>query len=153
TGAGSESGTAPCTAGAWTYTFVTALSNNGTYSITGTQTNTLGGTGTTGAQTISVDTVTPVVSLTIVNGATRTFPLNLNVIATTVGGACGTASGDSATVSVSVTGTATQNGTATCSAGTWSYTLSPSLSAAGTYTVTATQSDSANNTGTSGAKT
>src|SRR5262249_53035517 len=136
TGAGSESGTAPCSTGAWTYTFATPLTNTGAYSVTATQTDTLGNTGTTGAQAISVDTVAPVVSLTTVTGSTQPSPLNLNVNGTAVGGACGTAAGDSTTVSVAVTGASTQNGAGTCTAGTWTYTFSPALSASGTYTIT-----------------
>ena len=112
TGASTQNGTTPCTAGTWTYTPTTALSADGTYSITVTQTDTAGNTGTTGAQTINVDRTLPIVSLTSVNGTARTFPLSLNVNATSVGGACGTVSGsrprvcavDERTCGISTTG-------------------------------------------------
>src|SRR5262249_5875482 len=107
---------------------------------------------TSGAKPVTVDTTSPVVTLTAVNGSVRTFPYSTNVSVTTVSGACGVASGDAATVSVAITGAATQNGTAPCSGGAWTYTTSPTLSASGTYSVTATQTDTASNTGTSGAQ-
>ncbi|MGH9154703.1 MAG: beta strand repeat-containing protein [Acidimicrobiales bacterium] len=150
TGAGTQTGTATCTTGVWTYTASPALSAAGTYSVTATQADGSGNSGTSGPQSITVDTAGPVVSLTSVNGATVTFPFTTGASVTTVGGACGTAAGDSATVDVAVTGTAAQTGTATCTAGAWTYTASPALSAAGTYSVTATQADSGGNTGTSG---
>ena len=103
-------------------------------------------------QTINVDAVAPVVSLTALNGTARTFPYSTNVTATSVGGVCGTLSGDSATVSVAVTGASIQNGTTACTAGAWTYTFAPALSAAGAYSVTATQTDTFANTGTSGAQ-
>ena len=152
TGAGSENGAANCTAGAWTYTFVSSLAVNGAYSITATQGDAGGNTGTSGAKTITVDTTAPVVTLTTVNGTVRSFPYTTNTSVTTVGGACGSAAGDPATVSVAITGTATQNGTAPCSAGAWTYTTAPTLAANGAYSITATQTDTAANTGTSGAQ-
>jgi hypothetical protein len=151
-GAGSENGTAACSSGAWSYTFVTPLATNGgVYTVTATQSDAAGNVGTTGAQSLSVDTIAPIVTLTTVNGTAQTFPLNLTVNATSVGGACGTTFGDGANVSVSVTGTTTQNGTATCSGGTWSFVFTTALSG-GNYTVTATQVDLAGNNGTSGGK-
>ena len=151
TGAGSENGAANCTAGAWTYTFVSSLAVNGAYSLTTTQTDAGSNTGTSGGKTITVDTTAPVVTLTTVNGTVRSFPYTTNTSVTTVGGACGSAAGDPATVSVAITGTATQNGTATCTAGAWTYTTAPTLAANGAYSITATQTDTAANTGTSGA--
>src|SRR5262249_50223508 len=76
-----------------------------------------------------------------------------NSTVTSVGGACGTATGDAATVSVGVTGGSTQNGSAPCTAGAWSFTFATALSADGTYVVTATQGDGAGNTGSSAAST
>ena len=80
------------------------------------------------------------------------YALNTNV--TTVGGACGDLTGDSATIRTSATqpGNARhcQSGTATCSGGAWTYPASPALSAGGSYTVTATQADAAGNSGNSG---
>src|SRR5262249_12432581 len=108
--------------------------------------------GTTGPQTINVDRTLPLVTLTNVNGTARTFPLSINVTVTTVGGACGTAAGDAATVAIALTDAGSGNGTAPCTAGAWTYTFSTPLAANGVYTVTATQTDTAGNTGTSGAK-
>src|SRR5262249_35083265 len=137
----------------WTYTPVSAFSADGSYTITGTQTDAAANTGTTGARVINVDRTSPVVSLTSVNGTARTFPLSLNAVATTVGGACGTAAGDTATVAVAVTGSSTENGSTPCTAGAWTYTFSTPLATnGGVYTVTANQNDTAGNTGTSGGK-
>src|SRR5262249_12681384 len=97
----------------------------------------------------TVDRTAPTVSLTSVNGTARTFPFSTNQSVTSLGGACGTAAGDSATVNVAVTGAGTQNGTAACSAGGWTFTLASPLATTGTYTLTVTQPDAAGNTGTS----
>ena len=152
TGASTQSGSATCTAGTWTYTPTTALSVDGAYSITATQTDTAANTGTSGAKVINVDRTLPVVTLTTVNGTARTFPLSINVTATTVGGACGITAGDAATVAIASSGPSSENGTANCTAGAWTYTFSSPLAANGIYTVTATQTDTAANVGTSGAK-
>ena len=135
TGAGSENGAATCTAGAWSYTFVSSLAVNGAYSLTATQGDAGGNTGTSGAKTINVDTTAPVITLTTVNGTARSFPYTTNSTVTTVGGSCGTAAGDPATVGVLITGTATQSGSTACSAGVWTYTASPALSANGGYSI------------------
>ena len=86
------------------------------------------------------------------NGTPHTFPYISNTTVTTVGGACGSSIGDSATISVAITGASTQNGTGTCTAGTWTYTPATALSADGAYSITATQADASANTGTTGAK-
>src|SRR5262249_51690686 len=135
TGAGSENGAATCSAGTWTYTFVSSLAANGAYSITAPQSDAAANTGTSRAQTITVDRTAPGITLTTVNGTVRSFPFNTNANVTSVAGACGTVAGDSATVNVAITGAATQSGTATCSGGAWTYTTSPVLSANGTYSV------------------
>src|SRR5262249_27850172 len=103
-------------------------------------------------QTITVDRTAPVVTLTTVNGTVRSFPYITNATVTTVGGACGSTAGDSATVSVAITGATTQNGTANCTSGAWTYTASPALSANGTYSIIATQTDTAGNSANSGAQ-
>ena len=152
TGAGSENGAATCTTGAWSYTFVSSLAVNGAYSVTATQTDGAANNGTSGAKTITVDTTAPVITLTSVNGTVRSFPYTTNTNVTTVGGACGSASGDIATISVAITGASTQSGTATCGSGTWTFSPTTALSADGTYSITATQTDTAANTGTTGAQ-
>ena len=136
----------------WTFTPATALSANGTYNITATQTDTATNTGTSGAQSITINTAAPIVALTTVNGTARTFPFITNTTVTTLGGTCTTAAGVNPTVSVAITGASTQNGTATCTTGAWTFTPTTSLSADGIYSVTATQSDTASNVGTSGAQ-
>ena len=82
----------------------------------------------------------------------RRVPVHRQRDRASVGGACGTATGDSATVAVAIGGAATENGTATCTAGAWTYTLVTALSADGAYTASATQTDSVTNTGATGAK-
>jgi hypothetical protein len=104
------------------------------------------------AATFTIDTAAPSVTLTKVNGSTVTFPFTTSTAVTSTGGACGTASGDSSTVSWSVTGSASESGSTTCSSGSWTATLTTPLGAAGTYTVAATQGDAAGNTGSSGNK-
>src|SRR5262249_40599407 len=116
TGATTQNGTTPCSAGVWTYTASPALSASGTDSVTATQSDTATNTGTSGAQTITINTAAPVVSLTTVNGTARTFPYTTNATVSSFGGACTTAAGVNATVSVAITGSSTQNGTAACTA-------------------------------------
>src|SRR5262249_34071599 len=136
--------------GTWTYTFTTALSATGTYNLTATQSDSFSNVGTSGTQVVTIDTTAPVVSITSVNGTARSFPYSTNLTVSSVGGACGSASGDSATVSIALTGGSTQNGTASCTGGVWTFTFATSLSATANYTVTAIQLDAAGNTGTSG---
>src|SRR5215217_3087997 len=96
----------------------------------------------------STDNTAPSVTLTQVNGSTRTFPYSTNQDVTSVGGSCTAGDG---LVSVTRDGNATSPATATCSStGSWSLTLSPSLSAGGTYAFAATQTDASFNTGSSG---
>ena len=125
-------------------------------SIVDASNNRLGGPGTgngnfTG-QVYTVDRTAPTVTLTKVNGATVAFPYTTGATVTSVGGACGTVSGDVATVSWSVTGGSTQSGSTSCSGGSWMATLTVPLTTSGVYALTATQSDTALNVGSSGAK-
>ena len=160
TGTVTRTDTVPCTAGTWTDTVTLTA---GTYSVTATQTDAAGNTGTSGAKAITVstpDTTAPVVTLTmingstVVNGSTIIFPVTTNVQVNSIGGACGTAAGDIATVSVTITGPTNRTGTAPCGAGAWTFALSPVLSnsgsADGDYTITVTQADAAANVGTTG---
>ena len=150
--AGSETGTATCTAGAWTRTLTTPLAADGNYTATATQADNLANVGTSGTKTITVDKTAPIVTLTTVNGAVQTFPFTTNATVLAVGGACGTATGDSTTINVTIGGAGSETGTATCSGGAWTRTLTTPLAADGNYTATATQADTATNSGTSGAK-
>ncbi len=147
-----QSGTATCSGGDWSSGPLTTISAEGGYTATASQDDSASNHGSDSVM-ITIDTTSPVVSITSVNGSLASFPKLLNVNVTSVGGACGVLSGDSATIDVSVTGAATLSDTATCSAGAWTYTFSSPLSAEGDYTVTATQADAAGNSGSSGAKT
>ena len=121
--------TPTCTTGTWTTT-ATALAQNA-YTVTASQTDAAGNTGTSAANSFTIDTTAPVVTLTRVNNATVTFPFLTNANVTSVGGTCGVLTGDAATVSVSITGIAAQSGTAPCTAGSWTYTTSPALTRVG----------------------
>ena len=137
--------------GLWTYTFSSGnFPADGTYSVAVNATDAAGNASSTSTNTFTSDNTAPVLTLTKLNGATQTFPYYTNAAVTSIGGACGTASGDSATVNWSVTGGATESGSTSCSSGSWSVTLPTQLSAEGAYTVSATQSDTAGNTGSSG---
>jgi uncharacterized repeat protein (TIGR03803 family) len=130
----------------------TALAD-GTYTAQASQSNTSSQTGTSSANTFTVDTVAPIVTLTA--------PANNSSTGTTTptfSGAAGTASGDSSTITVKiypgsvVTGSPVQTLTTTASGG--SYSVAPSAPLElGTYTAVASQSDAAGNTGTSSANT
>ena len=87
------------------------------------------------------------------NGSTVTFPLSTNTNITSIGGTCGTLSGDSTTVSLTVNASPTVPATATCTSGNWTLTLTTAISAEGSYAFVASQSDAAGNTGTSTSKT
>lgn len=139
--------TVPCNAGAWTATV--GLSTAGTYTAVGVQTDTAGNVGTSGDKTITIDKTAPTVAVTKVNGVAATFPYTSSAKVTSIGGTCGTAPEDSASVKVAITGNVTRTDTVPCTAGTWTDTVTLSV---GTYSVTATQTDAAGNTGTSGAK-
>ena len=94
--------------------------------------------------TVTYDTVAPLVAVAQVNGANRTFPYSTNVDVTSIGGTCGVLSGDLAPVSWSI---GPRSGSATCSSGTWSSGAFTAISAEGSYTADATQADAAGNTG------
>ena len=57
---GTSLGTAPCSAGNWTYN--TSLTAQGSYVIVVTQSNTSGGVGTSGSKTVNIDTTAPAVT-------------------------------------------------------------------------------------------
>lgn len=156
-----------CASGTWS--LVVSLTT-GTYTVTATQTDAAGNTGTSGAKAITVgtsDMVAPIVTLTSVNGSTSiegsqiAFPLTTSAAVASLGGTCGVVSGDLPPVSVTITGPApstavVRSGTATCTVtGTWSFSFAPLPNIPGfenTYTITATQLDAANNLGTTGLK-
>jgi hypothetical protein len=152
TGSPVQTLTTTAAAGAWSVAPSIALAD-GTYTAQASQSDSAGNTGTSSASTFTVNTTSPLVSLTApVNGSSTNHPKP------TFTGTAGTAAGDSA-VSVSVysgttpTGTAVQTLTAMPSPdGSWSVAPTAAL-ADGTYTAQASQSDSAGNTGTSSAST
>jgi uncharacterized membrane protein len=126
---------------------------DGIYTAVASQSDSSETTGTSSANTFTIDTVAPTVTLTTpVNGSST------NNTAPTFSGAAGTATGDLATITVKIysgstaTGTPVQILTTTQSNGSYSVAASPSL-ADGTFTAVASQSDSAGNTGTSSAHT
>jgi hypothetical protein len=143
---GSASGLAACTSGTWTSGSFSAITAEGTYTAQVSQTDTVGNTGSA-TGTVTIDKTAPAVAVTTVNGAVRTFPYATNQSITSIGGTCGTATGDQAAVSWSLS---TQSGTATCSAGSWSSgTFTTAVSADGAYTAHAGQSDDVGNAGSS----
>src|SRR5262249_54177901 len=152
TGQASQTGTAACAAGAWSYTTSPLLTVSGDYFVTATQSDTAGNTGTSGAQQITLNTAAPTVTLTTVNGNATTFPFITNTTVNTVGGTCTVGGGVNTTVSVTITGASTQNGAALCTANAWTFTPTTPLTADGIYAVLATQSDTAGNTGTTNAQ-
>ena len=103
--------------------------------------------------TVVIDTTPPIVTVTSVNGSPRTFPYSTNVNVTSIGGACGTAPGDSATVTPLINNAATTPATASCVSGAWTLTLSTALSTEGSRTVSARQVDAAGNVRTATAQT
>jgi hypothetical protein len=110
-------------------------------------TNTLNGT--LAGATYVLDGFGPLVSVNQVNGATVTFPFATLTNVTSIGGICGTVTGDAPLVSVAITGTTSRVDTVGCTAGVW---VLPVALSRGTYGITATQSDSFANIGSSGAK-
>ena len=143
----------PCSAGTWTLTLSTVLTAEATSTLSAIQTDAAGNTGTAANQTVTIDKTSPVVSVTSVNGSARSFPYFTNASLTTIGGTCGTLTGDSTTITPLIAGIATIPATATCSAGTWTLTLTPAITTEATRTLTATQTDTAGNSGTAVART
>ncbi|MGH9164717.1 MAG: beta strand repeat-containing protein, partial [Acidimicrobiales bacterium] len=135
--------------GTWTTTAATLAA--GTYTAQATQVDDVGHTGTSAANTFTVDATAPVVTLTTPAAGAVT-----NSATPTLAGLAGNAAGDSATVTVTIyNGTGTGGSVAqtipvTRTGGTW--TTTAAALASGTYTAQATQSDGAN-TGTSTANT
>jgi hypothetical protein len=135
------------------YTIDSATLANGQYTAKASQTDWVGHIGYSSANTFRVDTVAPVVNITKVNNSTVSFPFFTNQNLTRLDGTCGTALGDSSTVSWSLVGpspsvTAVRSGTAACSSGTWTSGTLTSVSVEGAYSANVSQSDTATNTGT-----
>lgn len=120
----------------------------GTYRVMAQTEDNAGYTANSAIQTIVIDNTQPAVSLSEVNGGPVAFPHATKENVTSIGGSCGTASGDIATVDWSVSGPTGESGSAPCGAEAWSAAVP--LSAEGNYTLLATQSDEAGNTGSSG---
>jgi hypothetical protein len=141
-----QSGTVNCTTGTWSSgTFVTAISAENSYSAQVSQGDAAGNTGTD-SKTVTIDKTAPSVAVTMVNGTARTFPYSTNQNVTSIGGTCGTATGDNGTVSWSFSN---QSGTVNCTTGTWSSgTFGTAISAENSYSAQVSQGDAAGNTGT-----
>jgi Big-like domain-containing protein/calcineurin-like phosphoesterase family protein len=138
--------------GSWSVSASSALAD-GTYTAQAEQSDASGNTGFSAPRGFTVDTVAPAVSLTAPadgSSTTDTTPA--------LGGAAGTAPGDSATVAVSVYGGTSASGSplqslsATSSGGAWSVDAAPALPD-GTYTAQAAQLDDLGNRGVSAATT
>lgn len=143
-GSAASPSTATCSSGSWTLTLNPALSAENSYAVAATQTDTAGNSGSSGNQTITIDKTAPAVTVTKVNGSTVTFPLTTNQDVTSIGGTCGSATGDLSSISWSFDG---RSGTATCSAGSWSSGTFTAVNIDGTYTAQGSQSDTVGNTG------
>ena len=96
---------------------------------------------------VGSDTTAPLVAVTTVNGSVRTFPFSTRSRVTSIGGTCGTAPGDSVTISPLIDGAPTDPAATSCTSGSWELILSSRLSGNGTWTLSATQDDAAGNTG------
>ena|GEM_PF-867353 len=143
------SGAATVTGSKWSYE--SPHLSDGTYTAQAEQSDDAGNTGKSAAETFTVDTVAPTVTMSPVASPT-------NDSTPTLSGTAGVAAVDHPTVTVtihegSLTGKVVASGGVPVSAGTgtWSYE-SPHL-ADGTYTAQAAQSDEAGNVGTSSAVT
>jgi hypothetical protein len=133
---------------ATTWRYALSVPADGSYVVHVQTADTVGNaqSGTTYAATSSftIDTASPAVAVTKVNGGSVSFPYSTNQSVTSIGGTCGTASGDGGSVSWSF---ATQSGTATCSSGAWTSGAFTAVAAEGTYAAHAAQSDAAGNSG------
>jgi hypothetical protein len=151
TGSRTASGSATCSSGLWSWTVSPALTD-GTYTLSATQSDAAGNTGSSAVRSVTVDTVGPSVAITQVKGVTVTsFPYSISTNINSFGGTCGNSAGDTQ-VSVSHTGPNTSvianSSSVNCSAGgTWTWNLGKGndIKTPGTYTVTATQSDALGN--------
>lgn len=121
---------------------------DGSYRVMAQAEDNAGNTADSPIQSTAIDNRSPHVTLNKVSGAVVSFPYDTNESVTSIGGSCGTASGDDPTVDWSVMGGASDSGSAACSAEGWSATVS--LSADGAYTLSATQGDQAGHFGSSG---
>ena len=130
------------TRSAATWSTTPASLSDGTYTVTATQTDAAGHSGTSGAVTFTVDTVAPAPTITAPTGYVTTATPTLS-------GAAGNATGDNATVSVQILSGATvlQTLTPTRSGAGWNAT--PAGLADGAYTAKVTQGDAAGNSATS----
>ncbi|MGD1058240.1 MAG: Ig-like domain-containing protein, partial [Solirubrobacteraceae bacterium] len=133
----------PVSNGTWSY----AASHlaDGTYTAQASQSDEAGNIGTSGAETFTIDTTPPAVTMNALVSPTKdTTP--------TLSGAGGVATGDHPSVKVtiyegaSVTGNVVASETVPVKSGSWTYT-SPHL-ADGTYTAQASQTDEVGNVGT-----
>ena len=122
----------------------------GTYRVMAQTEDKAGNTADSPIRSTVVDNTAPLIALDEVNGGAAAFPYATDQSVSSIGGSCGTASGDVATVSWSVSGAASTGGDAPCSGGAWDATVS--LFADGVYTLSAAQSDEAGNADSSGGK-
>ncbi|RBP07126.1 hypothetical protein DFR50_12956 [Roseiarcus fermentans] len=134
---GKQVGTAAVSNGAWSTTVTLAQGAN---SITASDTDAAGNTGTSAAATFTLDTVPPTVAITTAGGTTSETTQTIAGTVTTTEAAAGS--------TVTVYDNGTQVGTAAVSNGAWSTTVALS---AGSNSITASDTDAAGNTGASNA--
>ncbi|MCW3046148.1 MAG: polymorphic outer membrane protein [Solirubrobacterales bacterium] len=100
-GTASQSGTQACASSAWTQSLTTALSTEGTYNLSATQTDAAGNSGSSGSQAVIIDKTAPSVAFAA-GGCTVTNPHSIictnGTRGTTAAGS--TTSADVATVTV-----------------------------------------------------
>ncbi len=65
TGTASQSGTATCSGGSWSYTMSPVLSADGGYTVTATQDDAAGNTGSSGPKAITIDKTAPATTITL----------------------------------------------------------------------------------------
>ena len=106
----------------------------------------LAGAGSLGTnKNIVIDTTAPTVTVTKVNGATRTFPYSTKVDVSSVGGTCTVATGDQTPITVTLQRRRHQSGDGDLLSERLDATLTTPISAENTYSVVASQSDLAGN--------
>jgi hypothetical protein len=142
-GAATAPATATCTSGVWTLTLTSALTTEASRTLSATQADTAGNTGTATSRTLTIDKTAPTIGISSCTGGNG----HRNTVA-------GTTNDNGSTVSVKIFTGAGTGGTLfttltspTPSAGSWSVTTTSNLLSGGTtYTAQATQIDSAGNT-------
>jgi hypothetical protein len=152
TGTSSQSGTATCAANVWTYTTSPTLSAEGSYTVTATQADTAGNTGTSGGKVITIDKTAPgqptAVSLANGGGQGNAY-ININNVSSVSVSVTVAEISASDTVNVTISdGTHTATGSTAAGAATVTVAgidTSALTDGTGNITITATETDAAGN--------